>query len=101
MHWPPVIWGVVLLCMVMASPVFADEKETEELENLEIDVVYTDEGYVVYFAPQDRIFYSPPPRDFEPEDSATINTIFSERKFLKFIAIIEADLRFNAFNSLL
>ncbi len=80
MHWPPVIWGVVLLCMILASPVFADEKETEEIMGPEIEVVYTDNGCVVYFDPQDGIFYPPPPGDFEPGDSDTINTIFSERK---------------------
>ena len=66
--------------MVLANPAFADEEQTEEIMDSEIEVVYNDDGYVFYFEPQTGEFYFPSLQDSALDDSDIINTFFSERK---------------------
>jgi hypothetical protein len=80
LHWGAVLPGVVLLLLILGSPVFADGKQAQELENLGMGDVYTDGGYLVYSDPQNGVYYFPSDEDLELEDSDTVNTVWSERK---------------------
>ncbi len=80
LRWGAVLPGVVSLLLILGSPVFANGEQTQELENLGIEDVYTDDGYLVYSGPQGGVYYFPSDKDLELEDSDIANTVWSERK---------------------